>query len=124
MRLVNNEKKNDFVDRRLFARFPVKLPLRFLEKGKIRKNEAQTVDISAIGIGFISKKKLSPDTLLEIWLDTPDRDEPLYIVGRVVWSKRRGVIIRKWRTGVYLIRVNLIDLGRVLSEKNGLTKEK
>ena len=113
MNQSDQDKKNDFRDRRIFIRFPIKLPIKFLPMGKQKKSKAETIDISANGIGFISKTEMSRNTPLEIWLDAPNRDKPLYFAGKVIWSKIRGVKFQQWRTGVLLKLANLIDLGRL-----------
>ena len=65
------EDKNS-ADRRVFARIPIKLPIRFLASGKDKECPAQTTDISANGIGLLCKEKFSPNTPLEMWLDLPE----------------------------------------------------
>jgi len=97
-------------ERRMFARLRIKLPLKFSEEGKEEKEEAQTVDISANGIGFISKKRLLPETNLEIQLRW-EESEPLHLKGRVIWSKELENN-QGYRTGVNLEEVNLIKLGK------------
>ena len=119
-----SNKKGDFVDRRVFARLPVKLPLRFLEIGRNKESKAQTLNICANGVGFISKKRLSPDTPLEMWLEMSDQNEPLYIRGRVIWAKKLGGKTQEWRIGVVFERVNLIGLGRVYYRTTKQTEEK
>ena len=99
-------------DRRIFARFPVCLPLRFIDVGGNKEGEAQTQDISAKGIGLVTNAELSPRTPLEMWLEIPDRGEPLYTRGEVVWSK--FLEPNKYRVGVELEEADLMGMARVL----------
>jgi len=55
------ENKNS-ADRRVFARIPIKLPIRFLASGKDKECPGQTVDISANGISLICKEEFPPQT--------------------------------------------------------------
>ena len=108
---AKNSSKENGPDRRAFARLPIKQPLRFLEVGRNKENKAQTLDISASGIGFICNKALSPNTLLKMWLDMPNGREPISMTGNVSWSQRSSNI-QEWRIGVIFKKVNLVDLGR------------
>lgn len=99
-------------DNRIFERFSTKLPVRFLNLTENREGDAVAQDISAKGVGFLSKDELIPHTDLEMWLDIPDRGEPLYVRGEVVWSKPYGQ--QGYRTGVNLEKANLMGLSRVL----------
>lgn len=74
-------------ERRIFARINIKIPVKFLNPTNGREGKAETVDISANGVGFVTKEILSAQTPLEMWLVIPDNLEPLYTKGEVVWSK-------------------------------------
>lgn len=104
--------KARFEDRRIFARFSANFPLRFLDLRSGKEGEASTQDIGAKGIGFVTKEQLQPDTLLEMWLQVPDKGEPLYARGGVVWSEM--VEPNKYRVGVNLEKANLMGMSRVL----------
>jgi len=99
-------------DRRIFARFPTEFPLKFLDLNRGKEGQAQTQDISAKGIGFLTNEELSPHAPLEMWLDIPDKGEPLYTRGEVIWSKSQGV--DEYRVGVNLERADLMGISRVL----------
>lgn len=104
--------KARFEDRRIFARFSTNFPLRFLDLRSGKEGEASTQDISAKGIGFVTKEQLQPDIPLEMWLQVPDKGEPLYTRGDVVWSEM--VEPDKYRVGVNLEKANLMGMSRVL----------
>ena len=104
--------KKEFKDKRIFERLPIKRSLRFLAPRSNRAGLAQTQDISAQGIGLLAEKELLPRTPLEIWLHIPDKGEPLYTRGEVVWSKMIGP--DKYRVGVGLEKVDLMGLSRIL----------
>ena len=99
-------------DKRIFARFPVKLSMRFLDLLSNREVQAQAMDVSAKGIGFMSPTELKPLTPLELWLKVPDKGDPLYTRGEVVWSEMIGH--DQYRTGVNLERADLMGISRVL----------
>ena len=101
-----------FEDKRIFARFSTKFPVKFLDLNANREGEVQTQDISAKGLGLVSNAELPPRTPLELWLEIPDQGEPLYARGNVVWSKMVGP--GEYRSGVNLEKADLLGLSRVL----------
>jgi len=100
-------------DRRIFERVNVKFSLSFLDPRSGREGEAEAVDISANGLGCITKEKLASSTLLELWLHIPDKHEPFYTRGQVVWSKGSADEERQ-RIGVRLEKAELMGLARAL----------
>jgi hypothetical protein len=49
---------------------------------------------------------------LELWLEMPDKGEPLYLRGKVVWSLRHKP--QAWRAGIELEKAQLMGLSRAL----------
>jgi hypothetical protein len=47
-----------------------------------------------------------------MWLNIPDRGEPLYTRGRVVWSKMWEP--NKYRLGINLEKADLMGMARIL----------
>jgi hypothetical protein len=99
-------------DRRVFERFSAGLPLRFLSAVDNKEGQAMTYDISAKGIGFSSSEQLAPQTALELWLEVPDKGEPIYTRGQVAWSRRADPA--NFRTGVELEKADFMGMSRVL----------
>ncbi len=99
-------------DRRVFARFPVNFPLRFLNLEQSKEGEAVTFDISAKGIGIVADKELPVHSDVELWLKVPDNKEPFYTRGEVVWSKMLDT--NKCRAGINLERADFMGISRVL----------
>ncbi len=100
-------------DQRVFARIDANFPLKFLDPRNGREGIADTVDISANGVGIITDEYLSAKTPLEMWLQIPDQHEPLYLRGEVVWSEGLSDTPRQ-RAGVHLENARLMSLARVL----------
>jgi len=109
-------------DRRLFARVETKFPMRFLDPGSGAEGEAQIMDISANGIGFITERRLPANTELEMWLDIPDHHSPFYTRGAVAWSRDLGD--NGQRVGMHLEKAEFMGLGRALwmkrKDKDGI----
>ena len=99
-------------DRRIFERLEKRLPLNFLNLDTGIEGQALTEDLSAKGIGMITGRQLEPKTPLEMWLRIPDKGEPLYLRGEVVWSKPQG--INEYRSGINLEKADLMGISRVL----------
>ncbi|MDD2688566.1 MAG: PilZ domain-containing protein [Candidatus Omnitrophica bacterium] len=110
-----NMKQETLQDKRVFARFAKSFPVRFLEANTYTEIEAEATDISAKGIGVVSGKELIPPVPLELWLDIPDKGEPFYIRGNVVWSKPTGS--DRYRSGISFEKADLLGLARVLRAK-------
>jgi hypothetical protein len=99
-------------DKRVFARFPVQLSIKFIDLILNKESQAQAKDISAKGIGFLADKQLEPLTPLEMWVQVPDKGAPFYTRGEVVWSEM--VAPNQYRTGVNLERADLMGMSRIL----------
>ena len=104
--------KQDYIDRRIFARIPIKVSLRLLCPHTDKESRAQTSDISAKGIGLVVEEKLQPLTPIEMWLQMPNQDQPYYARGEVVWSKPTES--NKYRVGINLERADLMGMSQVL----------
>lgn len=102
-------------DKRIFARFPVKLAMRFLDLLANREVQAQALDMGAKGVGFVSSTELKPFTPLELWLKVPDKSDPFYTRGEVVWSEKVGP--NQYRTGVNLEKADLMGIARILRSR-------
>ena len=100
-------------DRRLFARIPARVPIRLLDAGQEGECKAQTVDISANGIGLVADEQFEPQTSLEMWLDLPETKSPFYTRGEVVWSRRISDT-PEYRTGIRLEKAELVGLAPIL----------
>jgi len=99
-------------DRRIFQRFNIRFPVRFLNLSTGQEGEAQTVDVSAKGIGLSSNMQISPNSLIEMWLKVPDKGEPLYTRGEVAWANCARE--NECRAGVNLERADLMGISRIL----------
>jgi len=98
-------------ERRIFARIPVELPVRLLSLDNQREAVATTCDVSAQGLGIVSKEPLSFNDALEVWLDMPDKKEPFYAQGRVAW--RQVSTAGLYRLGVRLDQVDFMGMSRI-----------
>lgn len=99
-------------DRRIFERFLISLPIKYLNLHSNREGQGQTKDICAKGVGLVTNERLQPRTAVELWLHCPDKGEPLYTRAEVVWSDQ--VSFSEYRAGLNLDKANLMGLSRVL----------
>lgn len=100
-------------DRRVFERIDTRLPLRFLNPENGQEGEAETLDISANGIGFVTNAEVAATAPLEMWLSIPDQHDPFYTRGEVAWADVSPVTGQR-RVGVRLDRAEFMGLGRAL----------
>ena len=99
-------------DRRLFARIKLKIPLRFLAPDSGKECKAETMNISANGVGFITDVNLPEKATLEMWLEIPDHHAPFYTRGEVIWSKALDNTGQQ-RVGVRILREDFIGFSRI-----------
>ena len=102
------------IDRRLFERIPVSLPVRFVDVYSQKEYSAQTHDISATGIGIVTDMPLSPQSDLDIWLQIPDHDNPLYTKGKVVWTKQDDADGTRYRAGIKLEKMEFAGMSFIV----------
>ena len=110
--LAGKKENEEVSDRRIFARFAATMPMRYLDLNSNREGKAQTVDVSAKGVGFESREHLAANTPVEMWFDMPDKGGLYYTRGEVVWSSKAEA--NKYRVGVNLEKADLMGLSRVL----------
>lgn len=111
---VENEK--DASDRRVFERIPIDYPLRFKNSTQDREGRGFCWDISASGLGCYSKDPLTVNDLVDLWIELPEKYNPLHLNGKVVWVKEAEP--RVWRSGIEFSEVRLMDLSPILRAKD------
>jgi len=104
--------ENGFQDERSYARFLVSLPLKFIRKFSCLEEKGMARNISPNGIGMVTKEDLRPHMRLELWLEMPDKGEPLYTQGEVVWTRR--VRSNEYKVGIELESIDLMAISRIL----------
>jgi len=107
-----NEGGAEMTDKRIFERFNKRLSARFIDIDNGQEGLAQTVDMSAKGLGFFTNQELKLHATLEIWLDFPGMRGPLYTRGAVVWSQPQGE--HEYRAGVELEKADLMGLSQIM----------
>ncbi len=100
------------LDKRVFERFPLRYSVRYLDASRNREGAGMSFDVSAKGLGITTTHALEAKTPLELWLNVPDKGEPLYLRGEVVWSAAAGT--HEFRAGINLDRADLMGLSRVM----------
>ena len=108
------EEGNIFLEKRVYARFPINIPLTYSEFGTQQKSHACTRDISAQGLCIIvdADEILTPGANIEICLEMEDNAELIYLRGKVAWSGM--VVCDKQRVGIQLEGQKLKVLSLVL----------
>ena len=100
-------------ERRIFERFQVNLPVKFIATGSPKEGQGRIINISAGGGGMIvTEEKLYPGTALQMWLSIPDNREPLEARGEVVWTMVHAPDI--YKIGIKFDKVDLMGISRVL----------
>jgi len=100
-------------ERRLFQRIEVDLPARItdLTSGRVIKVKAR--DVSAQGVGMLTKERLDKSAAVKVSLSIPDRKRrPLISYGTIAWIKPETRWT--WRFGVSLDKPQFIGLSPLL----------
>ncbi len=100
-------------DRRVFTRIEARLPLRFRDLSQGKEGSAETINISANGLGLVTNGNLTIQTYIEMWVYIPDQHEPFHTRGEVIWSTDLAGTNYK-RVGVRLEKEELMGLARAL----------
>lgn len=98
-------------DRRVFARIPAALPVRLMGPDTNQELEATTCDVSAKGVGIVCRQYLKPGDNLELWLNIPDKKEPFYTRGAVVWTELQEN--NECRAGICLEKAEFMGMSRI-----------
>lgn len=104
-------------DNRIFRRFEVSFPVKFLDEIDSREGTGNTKDVSAKGIGMITIPRLKARVPLELWIKVPDERDPLYTRGEVAWAIPAGA--NEYRIGVNLEKADLVGLSRLMRAAKG-----
>lgn len=100
-------------DRRIFERIPATLPVKLMNLTRNHEVLADTLDVSAKGLGVISREPLQEGDNLEVWLNMPDRKDPFYTRGSVVWAQPQSS--GGHRAGICLERAEFMGLSRIFN---------
>ena len=109
---LKKERGESMEDRRIFQRFNKRFPVRLLDLNSGREIAAETSDISAKGMSLKLNQSIEARTPLEAWVKIPDKGEPFYTRGNVVWARSEG--INNYSLGVELEKANLMGMSRFL----------
>lgn len=103
-------------ERRLFERFKVEFPLKYIDLNRNREGKGKLIDISAGGGGLlVTDEDLQPATPLEMEVYIPSIKEPLHAQGKVMWSTMTEPDV--YRVGVQFDKVDFMDISRILRTK-------
>ncbi len=100
-------------ERRVFERFNVEFPVKFLDLNTNKEGGGKIINISADGGCLIlTAENLSSATPLEIQLFIPDNKDPLSANGKVIWSKMLRPEV--FMVGVQFHKVDFMGIARAL----------
>ena len=109
MNELTEEKTNQT---RMGHRWEVDIPLDLTSLNSNRVWEATILDLSLKGIRVSSPSVPLVGEDIKLTVNIPGEFSEIYILGKVVWTKRTGVIPS---CGISFIKIRDIDRGRVLS---------
>jgi len=106
-------------ERRMFKRFKVDIPIKFLVVEENKEGTGKILDISAAGIGLIiTFERIQPLSHLEIWLQMPESKDPIHAAGQVVWLRQLEPCV--YRVGIQFDKVDFMGMSKVLRLKGVL----
>ncbi len=89
------QESGNFKERRVFTRLSVNIPATYVDPILNNTVDAHTLDISAVGLGLLTDKKLDVGVNLEIRLHN---GEEITAKGKVIWMKSTDD--SKYRIGI------------------------
>lgn len=101
-------------DRRIFARLKAGVVLKYVEDEQ--EKTGMTLDISAQGLGIISKEGLKTDTEVRVFLKLPDTKEELSIAGKIIWCHKINDTM--FRAGILLDQPELMIVSKLMNGNN------
>lgn len=106
-------------ERRMFKRFNVEIPIKFLVVEENKEGIGKIMDISAGGVGLvITFERMQPLSHLDMWLEMPENQEPFHVSGQVVWIRQVQPCV--YRIGVQFDKVDFMGMSKVLRVKGVL----
>jgi c-di-GMP-binding flagellar brake protein YcgR len=109
--MIAEEKKPEDVDRRMFERVNMRVPVKYQLEENSTQGEASAANISAAGVGVLTDRDIKPQQRLHLWLKFPDGRQPCYTRGKVVWCSQAREYL--WRIGVEFDEINFVRLSRI-----------
>jgi len=104
-------------DRRTFARFASKVPLKYKNLETGLDTEAFMQDIGAGGLKFITTERLiNLNDALEVSIKTPNSSNSVELKGKVIWL--REVSSEVWDVGISFNRAKLVEVSKVCRSLN------
>ncbi|MCX7927152.1 MAG: PilZ domain-containing protein [Candidatus Omnitrophica bacterium] len=90
----------DRKERRTFRRLNCNLPLRLIDTKRIALRRGVCCDISANGLGVITKRVMVRKAIVDIWVMLQENQQPIYRQGTIVWQKK--IAPAQFRIGIKL----------------------
>jgi hypothetical protein len=101
---------SNFAEKRAFLRYPINIPVGYLEPYSRTETFGLTRDISEEGLCIISDRPMLQDSSVDVYLRLKDDSRRIHRRGRVAWSKM--IEQGKYYNGIRLDdeHLNSIDL--------------
>jgi hypothetical protein len=97
------------VNRRLFERFNVSLPVKIHD---LKQAEINVCNVSAQGMQIASNWPLDQVTDLKLDITMPDSAEPMMMDGKVVWVNSQSPHL--WSAGIKFHEIKLMRMSRLM----------
>lgn len=100
-------------EKRQYVRLTTQVHVRYKVPGMI-EGEAETIDISGTGMRLVLDTKLERG-VIELEIDLPDQDKPIFTLGKVIWCKLSGAKVKgQFEIGVQFAGMKDVDKERII----------
>ncbi len=99
-------------ERRVFARFSARFPVRFKDSRDEFGTNVFLLDASATGAHILTEERMFLDDPVSLEVALPDGNAPMVLRGKVVWTKPDAVNAL-WDVGLHFPRVHLMGIHRL-----------
>ena len=98
-------------DQRIFDRFTVRLPVKFVHSEKDFGSAVFLRDASAEGVKVTSQERLFPNDMVSLAIKLPDMDNPLILKTKVVWVESKE--FDQWDVGLKFHRISFMNIQKL-----------
>ncbi len=114
--MIEGDRSDSSVDRRLFDRYAAKFPTKFKDSSDDYGMDVTLRDFSASGARLHTRERFFIDDVLSIDVKLPDGKDAIAFNGRVCWSRAQAPSL--WEVGMEFHKVNLFKLHRLVKFAN------
>ncbi|MGD2278850.1 MAG: PilZ domain-containing protein [Candidatus Omnitrophota bacterium] len=101
-------------EKRDYTRFSIFMAPVCCERADCENVSVSVNDISGSGLGIVTNEKLTKGDKVDLELNIPEDDIPIFVTGEVSWVVRDESVGSTYRAGVRLVKLSRPDKDRLM----------